>query len=143
VTETFEFLDPPDICGLSDNFVIRIPPGIDSKENLFKIIAELAQFPQYFGKNWDALLDCLRDFHWVKLKNITIVHEDVPLMNLSSECQIYLDVLEDTLLAWSHSINDAHEENISKWPIVEHNFRIIFPKNFFDFVNRARNVGER
>lgn len=34
---------------------------ITSKESFLKEIAEVLEFPSYFGHNWDALEDCLRD----------------------------------------------------------------------------------
>ena len=34
---------------------------ITSKESFLKEIAEALEFPDYFGHNWDALEDCLRD----------------------------------------------------------------------------------
>ena len=34
---------------------------ITSKESFLKEIAEALEFPDYFGHNWDALEDCLKD----------------------------------------------------------------------------------
>ncbi|MFR9164902.1 MAG: barstar family protein [Dysgonomonas sp.] len=36
------------------------------------------RFPNYFGFNWNALLDCLRDFDWIEEKYIILIH-DCPL----------------------------------------------------------------
>jgi RNAse (barnase) inhibitor barstar len=38
---------------------------IETKEQLFDSIAIAMEFPDYFGRNWDALIDCLRDMSWV------------------------------------------------------------------------------
>lgn len=35
--------------------------SIRSKDDLLRAAAEALRFPDYFGMNWDALLDCLRD----------------------------------------------------------------------------------
>jgi hypothetical protein len=35
--------------------------SIRGKDDLLRATAEALQFPDYFGMNWDALLDCLRD----------------------------------------------------------------------------------
>jgi hypothetical protein len=37
---------------------------LTSKSELLNAIATTLEFP-YFGHNWDALLDCLRDLEWV------------------------------------------------------------------------------
>jgi len=33
------------------------------KEGLLDLISKVMNFPDYFGKNWDALNDCLTDSH--------------------------------------------------------------------------------
>ena len=35
--------------------------SIRSKDDLLRAIAVAMQFPEYFGMNWDAVVDCLRD----------------------------------------------------------------------------------
>lgn len=35
--------------------------SIRSKDDLLRAIAEAMRFPDYFGMNWDAVIDCLRD----------------------------------------------------------------------------------
>lgn len=37
---------------------------ISTKEQLLGSIAEAMSFPDYFGGNWDALDECLRDMQW-------------------------------------------------------------------------------
>jgi hypothetical protein len=37
---------------------------IDTKEQLLDAIAAAMEFPDYFGRNWDALNDCLGDMMW-------------------------------------------------------------------------------
>jgi RNAse (barnase) inhibitor barstar len=39
---------------------------ITDKDSLMSALDEKAHFPWYFGRNWDALLDLLTDFHWIK-----------------------------------------------------------------------------
>lgn len=40
----------------------------DTKENLFKYFSEQLEFPDYFGKNWDAFDECVHDLEWIKDK---------------------------------------------------------------------------
>lgn len=35
--------------------------SIRSKDDFLRTIAEAMRFPDYFGMNWDAVIDCLRD----------------------------------------------------------------------------------
>jgi RNAse (barnase) inhibitor barstar len=48
----------------SSFFVATVEASIDKDEFLTRI-AEAFQFPDYFGTNWDALRDSLRDLVWV------------------------------------------------------------------------------
>jgi len=38
---------------------------VTSKGNLLGQLAGVFTFPEYFGNNWDAALDCLSDFSWL------------------------------------------------------------------------------
>ena len=46
---------------------------IEGKDDLIQSISQGCKFPSYFGMNWDALSDCLTDFHWNPAKGYIIV----------------------------------------------------------------------
>lgn len=47
------------------HFVRTIDAGnVDNKEELLDSLADAMEFPGYFGRNWDALSECLRDLSW-------------------------------------------------------------------------------
>ncbi len=43
------------------DFVAKISAGLTDCKSLFATLRQLLKFPTYFGNNWDALYDCLRD----------------------------------------------------------------------------------
>lgn len=50
--------------------------GEPSKESLLGGIAEAMHFPGYFGGNWDALEECLRDLEWLPVRGYVLVVRD-------------------------------------------------------------------
>ena len=46
-------------------FRIDARPAQD-KDGFLTVIAKSLQFPAWFGNNWDALTDCLRDLEWLR-----------------------------------------------------------------------------
>jgi hypothetical protein len=62
-------------------------------------VADALCFPTYFGENWNALFDCLRDFHWVDKRRIVLVHDDVPDIP-ADDLRVYLEILRDAVTDW-------------------------------------------
>jgi RNAse (barnase) inhibitor barstar len=75
--------------------VAEVPPGIRTKEDLLRVLAERLRFPDYFGANWDALWDCLNDFSWLPAGPVVLRHADVPLMDDAADMKTYLTILRD------------------------------------------------
>ncbi len=46
---------------------------VSSKESLLDLLADILKFPEYFGCNWDALEECLRDMEWLPAKGYVVV----------------------------------------------------------------------
>lgn len=46
---------------------------IESDQDLFAALDYAFHFPEYFGKNWDALDECLRDLSWIPSKGYVLV----------------------------------------------------------------------
>lgn len=121
---TFEYADPGHEQG---EFVLAVPPGILSKAELLAALAEAGRFPGYFGNNWDALQDCLRDLNWIDSRKVVILHSDVPLQESPSECRIYLEILQTALDDWSQVAKPDEIEPSPEWPFAEHELRVVFP----------------
>jgi hypothetical protein len=123
----FEYADPPEsLCGQTD-FVLRVPVGIRSKVDLLAALAAAGRFPNNSGRNWDALLDCLRDLSWISSRKVLLVHGDLPLCENPAECRTYLEILQIALDDWAETVKLDVAEPPSEWPYVDHELRIVFP----------------
>jgi RNAse (barnase) inhibitor barstar len=71
--KNIKFIKTPSLYNPHGCIVAHIS-NINSKEELLKELNIKLKFP-YFGFNWDALYDLLRDFHWIDQKGIILVHE--------------------------------------------------------------------
>ena len=94
------------LSGNQTGFVVRIPKGISDRGGLFDAMERERLLPPYFGSNWDALEEVLRDFHWIPQRRIIIIHEDLPRLP-ERELQTYLDVLRNCVGDWTP--DDDHE----------------------------------
>lgn len=47
--------------------------AIESDAQLFDVIADRLQFPSYAGRNWDALLDSVRDMSWCPASGYCVI----------------------------------------------------------------------
>ena len=45
-------------------------------EDFYKEISAAMRFPSYFGWNWAALDDCIRDLAWLRFSSLLIVIDD-------------------------------------------------------------------
>lgn len=97
--DVFRFIDGPVSYDTGKVFFVRLDPLISNTDELLRFLYYLLWFPGYFGFNWNALEDCLRDFSWVSEEKIIIVHDALP--NISNDdLKIYLEILRDTVLDW-------------------------------------------
>jgi len=55
-------------------FRAKLPEPL-TKESLLDAVAGVLAFPDYFGRNWDALDECLRDLTWLEASGIVLVLE--------------------------------------------------------------------
>lgn len=65
-------------------------------EALFARIAARLRFPDWFGHNWDALLDCLRDLSWLPAAGHALVFQHASTFRTADEdsFEALLDVLD-------------------------------------------------
>lgn len=101
----------------NDAFVAHLSL-ISSKDELLKQLSDKLFFPDYFGFNWDALFDCLRDFHWVNQYKIVLIHDDCIRLD-KQDLRVYLQILIDATKYWEES--------------KEHNLEVVFSSKEPDF----------
>ena len=109
---SFRFETPA--SGIPGAHVARVPRGIKSKKDLLLALRDGLRLPEYFGGNWDALEECLKDLSWIPEKRVVIVHDDVPALS-PKDAWTYLAILSDAARDWK----DADE----------HVLEVVFPKS--------------
>lgn len=127
MASVFEYSDLIGSARESGEFVLQIPQNVRSKNDLLLAFYTLGKFPGYFGDNWDALLDCLRDLNWISSRIVTIAHNDIPLRDNESECRTYLEILQEAIVDWSSAPKRGEIEDLPGSVYVDHELRVIFP----------------
>ncbi len=82
------------------HFQARIPIGIRTKDELLSSLRVALRLPDYFGRNWDALWDCICDLSWIPDSQVVVLHRDLPLDSEIGQLQTYLSILHDAARYW-------------------------------------------
>jgi len=75
----------------------EMPTGIRTKEALLCELYQRLHFPDYFGNNWDALDECIRDLSWLPAGPVVLRHNDLPLRGDIASQKTYLSILRDAV----------------------------------------------
>ena len=90
--------------GFPAEFAIAVLDGTDAatRSGFFQAIACALDFPDYFGRNWDAVYDCLTDFNWLPAAGYVLVLDgfDQFATNEPEQWNIALKVLRDACAFW-------------------------------------------
>ena len=75
---------------------------IDSKKSFLDKAAEVMQFPEYFGHNWDAFDECITDLDWVPAKRYVLIYNKPNLFAEANplDWQIAYDTLQSAVDYW-------------------------------------------
>lgn len=87
----FQFVSAPPASA-----TVTLDSSIRTKADLFSTLARSLQFPDYFGHNWDALVDCLSDLSFHAGTDATIDHSSLPALP-PAELSNYLGCLSSAL----------------------------------------------
>lgn len=82
-----------------DTYVVVLNGNIFFKEDLFNEYYTKLKFPSYFGFNWEALEDCLKDLIWIEQESIIIYHPDLPQLS-DEDMKTYLKIIRDSSGEW-------------------------------------------
>jgi len=100
-------------------FRAAIRGGIAGPEALFEEYDRHFNFP-YFGFNWDALDECLKDLQWISQPQVIISHHTLPELS-AKDFRIYLEVLSSAIESWRKFREDE------RWPeFIEHWLEVRF-----------------
>ncbi|MFH1197588.1 MAG: barstar family protein [bacterium] len=69
--------------------------NVTSTRELFSVFIEKMKFPNYFGFNWDAFDECIRDLSWLefKCKYLVIQNSMNYFINDKLEMEIFIQIL--------------------------------------------------
>ena len=118
----FIYVENPEVS-VEKGYIAVVPTGLSSKEELLNALHELLLFPDYDGRNWDALYDLLCSFEWIENDDIYLIHKELPCLS-DNEINNYLEVLNDSIESWEK--HNPFEKGRSDPPLVHH-LRVIFP----------------
>lgn len=94
-TSNFQFDHSP--LEVSPALVAELPAGIKAKEMLLDELYRRLGFPDYFGFNWDALVDFIRDLSWLPQGPVVLMHRDLPLEGDVASQKTYLSILRNVV----------------------------------------------
>jgi RNAse (barnase) inhibitor barstar len=76
-----------------------------SHQGMFDEFAAALQFPYYFGENWNALNDCLRDLEWLRKGPVALFVMDAVHVLAQADAADFgglVGLLGDVAEEWSH-----------------------------------------
>lgn len=88
--------------------------GARDKDNMLAIIARAMAFPEWFGANWDALLDSLADLGWRPAEGYVVVLEHCDGIHGRAEADFVA-----LLQVFEQAANEWREQGIAFWCFVD------------------------
>ncbi len=79
--------------------------AIATKTELLQRCAEVMQFPDYFGANWDALEDCLTDLEWLPASGYVLVYDQPEVLAKAApaDWSMFVEILACAVDAWAQT----------------------------------------
>ncbi|MEU5940278.1 barstar family protein [Micromonospora sp. NPDC047548] len=85
-------------------------------DGVFEQFSDALRFPSYFGWNWPALSECLRDLHWLSARRYLIIIENAPcvLRENADRRGVLFSILTEVGRHWA---NSYEAEDCGKGPL--------------------------
>lgn len=83
-----------------DAVVVNIAASVVTKAELFNAYEVSLGFPDYFGANWDAFEECIRDLSWVPTRLIVLSHNGLPFADSPDLLAMYISILDSATKKW-------------------------------------------
>jgi len=83
--------------------VYRIDLGLaHTTEAAHNILSRALHFPDWYGSNWDALLDCLTDMSWNEADGYLVILQRTDVLQASEpeSLEKLLDLFEEVIKRW-------------------------------------------
>lgn len=88
--------------------------GVSDKAALLQAIGDAMAFPEWYGRNWDALLDCLADLGWQSAEGYVVILEHCDGIHGRAEADFV-----QTLQVFDAAANEWREQGIPFWCFVD------------------------
>lgn len=87
---------------------------VGDKREMLDAIARAMRFPDWFGHNWDALLDCLADLGWQPADGYVVILGHCDHIHGTAETEFV-----QTLQVFEAAANEWREQGIPFWCFVD------------------------
>ena len=83
-------------------YVFMNGKSILDKESFIQTLADKMNFPDYFGENWDALEECLRDLDWFSAGGYIVVYDHFEVFEEKEpkEFKVALEIFQSAIDYW-------------------------------------------
>lgn len=78
---------------------------VTSKEEFLTVVAQALEFPGYYGRNWDAFDECIRDLEWLPARGYVLVLDEYQWLAQRDpeNWTIALAILKEAATTWSRT----------------------------------------
>ena len=75
---------------------IIAPADLNTSHDVFAFYSKVLAFPDYFGWNWDAFDECLKDLSWIGNGPMHIIHNEIPIKLDTRQSTMFLSTIHES-----------------------------------------------